>query len=70
MARMTHLHHSPPDLISQKEMLPVSETVIFGPFGPNLGHETFFYKNLASSVTRYKGQLSSCTISEKLMIQS
>ena len=25
----------------------------------------FFFKNLASSVTRYHGQLSSCTISEK-----
>ena len=31
----------------------------------------FFFKNLASSVTRYYGQLSSCSISEKkLMIQS
>ena len=28
----------------------------FGPFGPNLGH---------LSVTRYHGQLSSCTILEK-----
>ena len=27
--------------------------------------KTFFFKNLASSVTRYHGQLSSCTISEK-----
>ena len=35
----------------------------FGPFGPNLGH--FFFKNLAPSVTRYHGQLSSCTILEK-----
>ena len=25
----------------------------------------FFFKNVASSVTRYHGQLSSCTISEK-----
>ena len=25
----------------------------------------FFFKNLASSVTRYDGQLSSCTISER-----
>ena len=25
----------------------------------------FFFKNLASSVTRYYGQLSSCTISQK-----
>ena len=25
----------------------------------------FFFKNLASSVTRYHGQLSSCTMSEK-----
>ena len=34
-----------------------------GPFGPNTGHN-FFFKNLALSVTRYHGQLSSCTISE------
>ena len=26
---------------------------------------TYFFKNLASLVTRYHGQLSSCTISEK-----
>ena len=37
----------------------------FGLFGPNLGHQIFFFKNLALSVTRYYGQLSSCTISEK-----
>ena len=30
----------------------------------------FFSRNLAFSVTRYHGQLSSCTISEKIMIQS
>ena len=30
------------------------------PFRP-----VFFFKNLASSVTRYHGQLSPCTISEK-----
>ena len=34
-------------------------------FGPNLGHQIFFFKNLALSVTRYYGQLSSCKISEK-----
>ena len=40
-------------------------------FGPNLGSwaqirdANFFFKNLASSVTRYHGQLSSCTISKK-----
>ena len=32
----------------------------FGPFGP------FYFKNLALSVTRYHGQLSSCKISEKI----
>ena len=41
----------------------------FGPFGPNLGCQFilfyFFFKNLAPSVTRYYGQLSSCKISEK-----
>ena len=36
----------------------------FGQFGPNLGRHCFF-KNLASWVTRYYGQLSSRTISEK-----
>ena len=35
----------------------------FGPFSPNSGSQ-FFSKYLASSVTRYHGQLSSCTISE------
>ena len=38
----------------------------FGPFGSNSGgHFFFFFLNLASSVTRYHGQLSSSTISEK-----
>ena len=36
----------------------------FGPFGPNSGHQNFFFKNLALSVTRDHDQLSSCTISE------
>ena len=35
-----------------------------GLLGSNSGRE-FFFKNLALSVTRYHGQLSSCTISEK-----
>ena len=30
-----------------------------------LGHQYFFFKYLALSVTRYHGQVSSCTISEK-----
>ena len=36
--------------------------------GPNSSHRLFFFfffKNLAPSVTRYYGQLSSCKISEK-----
>ena len=37
----------------------------FGTFGLNSSHQIFFLKNLASSVTRYHGQLSSYTISEK-----
>ena len=42
----------------------------FHPFGPNSGHLFFFFffffpKNLALPVTRYHGQLSSFTISEK-----
>ena len=38
-----------------------------GPLDPNSGRQIFFFfsKNLALSVTRYHGQLSSCTISEK-----
>ena len=36
------------------------------PLGTNSSHQFFFFfKNLASSVTRCHGQLSSCTISEK-----
>ena len=41
-------------------------------FGPNLGllgsissSQQFFFKNLALSVTRYHGQLPSCSISKK-----
>ena len=37
----------------------------FGTFGLNSSHQFFFHKNLASSFTRYHGQLSSCTRSEK-----
>ena len=39
----------------------------FGP-GPKFGSQKkiiFFLKNLASSVTRYNGKISSCTISDK-----
>ena len=36
-----------------------------GPFGPNSGRQHFIFKNLAPSVSRYHGQLLSCTISEK-----
>ena len=40
------------------------------PFGPDIdplgpGRQNFFFKNLASLVTRYHGQLPSCIISEK-----
>ena len=41
----------------------------FGPdfvtFGPIIDPQKIFQKNLAQSVARYNGQLSSCTISEK-----
>ena len=37
----------------------------FGSFGPNSGSLIFFSQNLASSITRFHGQLSSRTISEK-----
>ena len=36
-----------------------------GLLGPKSGLKHFLQKNLASSVTRYHSQLSSCTISEK-----
>ena len=36
-----------------------------GTLDPNLGRQNLFFKNLAPSVTRYYGQLSSCTITEK-----
>ena len=40
-----------------------------GPSGPNSGHILFFFfffQNLVSLITRYHGQLSSCTISGKI----
>ena len=36
-----------------------------GPLGPDLGCQVFFLRILASSVTRYHGQLSSYTTSRK-----
>ena len=36
-----------------------------GSLGLNSGRQLSFFKYLSSSVTRYHGQLSSCTISEK-----
>ena len=45
------------------------KTPCFGPdfdtVSPNSAFQFFFFKNLAPSVTRYYGHLSSCTISEK-----
>ena len=46
----------------------MSENLVLGPILPHLAQTraiNFFFKNLAPSVTRYHGQLSSCTISEK-----
>ena len=40
------------------------------PVEPKFGQPIFFLKNLGSSATRYYDKLSSCTISEKLTIQS
>ena len=37
----------------------------FGPSDPNSCHQFFFFQNLTFLVTRYHGQLSSCTILEK-----
>ena len=33
--------------------------------GPKSGRHVFFFKNLDTLVTRYHGQLSSCTMPEK-----
>ena len=54
-----------PNLRKQQKKLSFGSD--FGLFGQNLGHQFFFFsqKNLAPSVPRYYGQLSSCTISEK-----
>ena len=41
----------------------------FGLFHQNLDHQFFFFKNLAPSVTRYHGQISSCTMSEKTNVR-
>ena len=38
----------------------------FRSVGPKIGPPNFYFKNLASTVTLYHGQLSSCTISEKI----
>ena len=38
----------------------------FRPVRPKFGLRNIFFKNRASSITRYHGQLSSCTISEKI----
>ena len=44
-----------------------SKNLVLGPIFVHLAQiwATIFFKNLASSVTRYHGQLSSCTISKK-----
>ena len=36
-----------------------------GPLNPNLGRQFFFLKNLAPSVTKYHGQVSTYKMSEK-----
>ena len=47
----------------------MAKSLVFGPnlgsLGPILGRQNFLFKNLASSVTRYQGNLSSCIRSEK-----
>ena len=58
--------------ISRKTNEPIlrkwQKTLILGsilPHSPQIRAANFFFKNLASLVTRYHGQLSSCTISDK-----
>ena len=46
-------------------MAKTSLRALFRPVGPEFGPPFFFFKNLASLVTRYHGQLSSRAISEK-----
>ena len=47
----------------------MAKNLVSGPILPHLAQipaaKYLFFRNLASSVTRYHGQLSSCTISEK-----
>ena len=46
----------------------MAKNLVLGPILAHLAQiwaPNFFFKNLAASVTRYHGQLSSCTISEK-----
>ena len=53
----------------------MTENLVSGPILAHLARIrgpifSFFFKNLAPSVTRYHGQISSCPVSEKLIIQS
>ena len=54
---------------SENSKKPHFETVL-GPLEANPGPLFFFFKNLVLPVNRYHGQLQSCAISRKLIIQS
>ena len=43
----------------------MTKNLVLGPILAHIRAANFFFKNLASSVTGYYGQLSSCTILEK-----
>ena len=52
--------------IERSTRLSLAQVVIvLGPILAQIWAAQFFFKNLALSVTRYHGQLSSCIISEK-----
>ena len=77
-----HYRKLSPYAISRKTYVPntrkwqkTSFCIWFRPVGFKIGPPFFFFffffsRNLAFSVTRYRGQLSSCKISAKIMIQS
>ena len=52
----------------QEKLMNQAKNIVSGPilapFGPNINHQVFFTIQTLS-VTKYYGQLSSCTLSEK-----
>ena len=57
------------NIVARTKFEKIAKNLVLGPILAYLAQisatKFFFKKNLAPSVTRYQGQLSSCTISEK-----